>query len=179
MCLLGIWVCPDIEGLHRANTLGHKIWKSHLCWHYLGIKSILLVNMVHWKAEFILHWSKCFLEYYWMIDLVECLRKLKKNSIHRFSLFKGRFRSLTNIYLLLYFPVYFICNCQGELWWQGWFKTCYVSWIRFLWYPLGIGRTINVSYIYVYIYYIILDGSLSNIDYIGRRKLYWTRRSRY
>ena len=88
-----------------------------------------------------------------MIDLVECLRKLKKNSNHRFSLFKGRYRSRTNIYLLIYFPVYFICNCQGELWWQGWFMTCYFSLIRFLWYPLGIGRTININiYIYIYIY---------------------------
>ena len=33
-------------------------------------------------------------------------------------------------------------------------------------------------YIYIYIYNIILDGWPSNIDYIGRRKLYWTRRSR-
>ena len=33
-------------------------------------------------------------------------------------------------------------------------------------------------YIYIYIYYMILDGWPSNIDYIGRRKLYWTRRSR-
>ena len=34
-------------------------------------------------------------------------------------------------------------------------------------------------YIYnIYIYHIILDDWPSNIDYIGRRKLYWTRRSR-
>ena len=33
-------------------------------------------------------------------------------------------------------------------------------------------------YIYIYIYYMILDGWPFNIDYIGRRKLYWTRRSR-
>ena len=33
-------------------------------------------------------------------------------------------------------------------------------------------------FVCLYIYYIILDGWPSNIDYIGRRKLYWTRRSR-
>ena len=34
------------------------------------------------------------------------------------------------------------------------------------------------THIYIYIYYIILDGWPSNIDYIGRRKSYWTRRIR-
>ena len=87
-----------------------------------------------------------------MIDLVECLRKLKKNSNHRFSLFKGRYRSRANIYLLMHFPVYFICNCQAELWWQGWFMTCYFSLIRFLWYPLGKGRTIDVWYTCIHTY---------------------------
>ena len=81
-----------------------------------------------------------------MIDLVECLRKFKKNSNHRCSSFKGRYRSRTNIYLLMHFPVCFIFYSQRELWWQGWFMTCYFSVILFLWYPLGIGRTI----IYIY-----------------------------
>ena len=131
----------------------------HKCWYQMLNISHCMSHIVHILWDNFETWIMRYLWYqiillkkYRMIDLVECLRKLQKNSNHRFSLFKGRYRSRANIYLLIYFPVYFICNCQAELWWQGWFMTCYFSLIRFLWYPLGITRTIDVWYTYIHTY---------------------------
>ena len=64
--------------------------------------------------------------------------------------------------------------------------SLYLFWLNKLRLIVGTGNinltkyiwTVIILYICIYIYYIIVVGWPSNIDYIGRRKLYWTRRRR-